>query len=321
MQWYYAVGSERRGPLEAVTFNGLVNNGTIKPETLVWHTGMAEWRPWSVVAPTVTDIIRPASEAGGSEAQPPADTPWPGQSPAPATDAALSIDGLWAKILQRGYHTSATDCITRAWQELKDNYWGALGTTLLFMLISGVAQQIPLLGIVAAFLVVPQMTAGIWWYFIRRTRGEAATVSDIFAGFQRGFGQLALLALFQTLLMLPVVIIAFVLGYKSVSSGADPSTGLIAAIIGMGLVLGYILFRWQFAHALVIDRGYKAVDAIKLSWRIIGLRFWTLFGLALMLGVLVLLGLLALIVGMIFVMPLLFAAMVRAYEDAINPDA
>ncbi|MFH1499338.1 MAG: DUF4339 domain-containing protein, partial [Verrucomicrobiota bacterium] len=191
MQWYYAVGSERRGPVDTVTFSGLVNNGTITPATLVWRTGMAEWQPWSVVAPSVADELVSAAgtSTGGGEA-PSVETPWPGQ-PAANNDDGLPMEELWARIQARGYHTSAGSCIRRGWEALKVNYWGALGTTLLFMLVSGVAQQIPILGLAAVFIVTPQVTAGIWWYFLRRSRGEDATVGDLFAGFSRGFGQLA----------------------------------------------------------------------------------------------------------------------------------
>jgi len=38
--WYYAVGSERHGPIDEATLRGL---GTLTPETLVWKHGMAGW--------------------------------------------------------------------------------------------------------------------------------------------------------------------------------------------------------------------------------------------------------------------------------------
>jgi uncharacterized RDD family membrane protein YckC len=50
MSWYYAENNERRGPLEDTAFRSLVAAGTIKPETLVWREGMAEWQPYSQVS-------------------------------------------------------------------------------------------------------------------------------------------------------------------------------------------------------------------------------------------------------------------------------
>jgi hypothetical protein len=40
--WYYAVGNERKGPVDEATLAGL---GTLTPETLVWRHGMTGWMP------------------------------------------------------------------------------------------------------------------------------------------------------------------------------------------------------------------------------------------------------------------------------------
>ena len=47
MSWYYAENNERRGPIEDAAFQALVTAGTIKPETLVWRDGFADWMPYS----------------------------------------------------------------------------------------------------------------------------------------------------------------------------------------------------------------------------------------------------------------------------------
>ncbi len=49
MQWYYAVGDQRQGPVEQAEFERLVSSGTIKSDTLVWRQGMAEWQAYSAV--------------------------------------------------------------------------------------------------------------------------------------------------------------------------------------------------------------------------------------------------------------------------------
>lgn len=48
MQWYYAVGDQRHGPVEQAEFDRLVSAGTITGATLVWRAGMAQWQPYSV---------------------------------------------------------------------------------------------------------------------------------------------------------------------------------------------------------------------------------------------------------------------------------
>jgi uncharacterized RDD family membrane protein YckC len=49
MTWYYAQGDRQQGPASEEEFQGLVASGVVRPETLVWHSGMAEWRPYSEV--------------------------------------------------------------------------------------------------------------------------------------------------------------------------------------------------------------------------------------------------------------------------------
>src|ERR1043166_242554 len=51
MNWYYADGGTQVGPFADADFDNLIANGTVKPDTLVWREGMADWRPCSEVKP------------------------------------------------------------------------------------------------------------------------------------------------------------------------------------------------------------------------------------------------------------------------------
>ena len=44
MQWYYAIGGERFGPVTHSELEHLVQVGTIVAETLIWRQGMNEWQ-------------------------------------------------------------------------------------------------------------------------------------------------------------------------------------------------------------------------------------------------------------------------------------
>jgi len=46
-QWFYVVGSERKGPLSADQMAALQSAGVIDDTTLVWTDGMAGWTPLS----------------------------------------------------------------------------------------------------------------------------------------------------------------------------------------------------------------------------------------------------------------------------------
>ena len=47
MSWFYALGSEQKGPLEQAELEQLIQQGAITPATLVWREGMADWLPYS----------------------------------------------------------------------------------------------------------------------------------------------------------------------------------------------------------------------------------------------------------------------------------
>jgi hypothetical protein len=50
VEWFYAANDERRGPISDGEFEVLISNGTVRPGTLVWHQGMADWMPFSAMS-------------------------------------------------------------------------------------------------------------------------------------------------------------------------------------------------------------------------------------------------------------------------------
>lgn len=49
MEWYYAVGEQRVGPVAPAEFETLVRNGVVKAGTLVWRQGMANWQAYGTL--------------------------------------------------------------------------------------------------------------------------------------------------------------------------------------------------------------------------------------------------------------------------------
>lgn len=50
MEWYYAVNGQRQGPIPDSELAQLASSGVIKPDTLVWRQGMANWQRYAEVA-------------------------------------------------------------------------------------------------------------------------------------------------------------------------------------------------------------------------------------------------------------------------------
>ena len=64
MNWFYADGSQRLGPVAETDLQKLFNTGVIRAETLVWREGMAGWEPYS-------KAMSPAGTIDSSVAAPP----------------------------------------------------------------------------------------------------------------------------------------------------------------------------------------------------------------------------------------------------------
>ncbi len=61
MNWYYLQQSQAVGPVEEETFELLVREQTISPETLVWQEGMAGWQPYAKVAARAGALVTTAA--------------------------------------------------------------------------------------------------------------------------------------------------------------------------------------------------------------------------------------------------------------------
>lgn len=46
MNWYYVENGQQAGPVDDARLQELVASGTIQPDTLVWHEGLANWQPY-----------------------------------------------------------------------------------------------------------------------------------------------------------------------------------------------------------------------------------------------------------------------------------
>ncbi len=50
MEWFYANGGNRVGPINAKQFELLIRDAVVNDASLVWSNGMSEWQPWAQVA-------------------------------------------------------------------------------------------------------------------------------------------------------------------------------------------------------------------------------------------------------------------------------
>lgn len=66
MEWFYASGNERKGPVTQEALADLVAANEVTDSTLVWHEGMPEWQPFAQHRAIVAPGLPPAMPGDGA---------------------------------------------------------------------------------------------------------------------------------------------------------------------------------------------------------------------------------------------------------------
>jgi serine/threonine protein kinase/cytochrome c-type biogenesis protein CcmH/NrfG len=210
-----------------------------------------------------------------------------------ATDAfprltPLEAVALAREVLAPDYVLNIGSCLSRGWALVKSDFWPAVGVTALILLLQNAANS-TLIGLV----VGGPLSGGLWWYFLKKIRGEHPNVGTVFSVFSIAFVPLFLAGLVTWLLTM---------------------LGLICLILP-GI---YLAIAWLFTLVLVIDKRLDFWPAMELSRRTINRHWWKFLWFVIVLGLLDLAGLVFCVVGFFIAAPITWAALAYAYEDIIG---
>lgn len=222
-----------------------------------------------------------------------------------------------------------TGCVSSGWELIKTNYWLFFGIGFVALLLAA----IPILGM---FLLGPLMV-GVYGVYLRAMRGEQVEFGAMFRGFDKFVPTMAAGLVYS----LPEIIFQGVRISLRVSSailesgvrrGADDysTDALLSGLSFIWLFLGSIFFIfgifWKLAFffvlPLMVERDIGPIDALKLS---ASAAFANVGGVLILLLIeagIVLVGMLACCVGLLFVLPLVYAANAFAYRQVfplLNP--
>lgn len=316
---YRIIGGDGReyGPVTGDTIRQWVVQNRANAKTLVRPDTSADWRP-------LGEIPEFAGSFGAPPPQPPPPPPQvgeptvapggayaPGSTPQP--QAHVDPKELAARLTSRESGLTIGDCISDGFRLLGRAYWPAVGVTFLVTLCASLLGAIPILGILASLLLTHVFYAGLYYYFIKLSRGEEATVADGFSGFSRSFGHLVLLSLVMQILIGILILPALI-----PILGASLWQWNPFVMIPLGIVLAipviYLGVGWFFAAMLVIDRGMEFWDAMEVSRKVVSKCWFTVFFLTIIVALIGLSGLLGLIIGVIFTLPIIYATLACAYE-------
>ena len=187
--------------------------------------------------------------------------------------------------------TNNTQIMSDARESLTGKWPLAIGTFLIFLLVSMGAALIPVAGQVIGFLIAGPLAVGGAFFALNIVREQAAKTDDLFFGFNNNLGNsiLAYLLVFVfafigfILLIIPGIIVALALSQTWFILAENPSMDSYEAIIkSKNMMKGY---KWQY---------FK-----------IGLR---LFGLGL-------LCLLTLGIGFLWLLPYQYVVYAKFYEQ------
>lgn len=215
-------------------------------------------------------------------------------------------------------------CVSRSWDLFKKHWTLLLGATILVGLILGgvgialrlgvnlacgmrlhdftrargfQSLRLQLPGILASnfwfWLMTGPFVGGLYNLFLKLIRGQPADVGDAFAGFGPQFGQLALGSFVVAILT---------------------TIGCLFCLVP-GIYLGVC---WKFTLPAIIDRRLGFWQGMETSRHAVTGRWWLVFALLLVTGLIAGAGVLACCVGILVTAPIAIGAIAYAYEDILG---
>lgn len=235
---YKIVGGDGKqyGPVSADEVRGWIAGGRLNGKSLAWVEGTTEWKTLESF-PEFVDALR--AIAG------PAPMPYvSGLPPDSSTLAAWQAD-----ILARQAEVRLGYCISRSWKLLTENFGTLLGGAAVVWLVQLVCERIPFsIGVLVFFALQGVLYGGLYLLFLKRIRGQSASVADVFSGFQVVFVQLLL-------------------------AGVVTKVLSFLAICCFFLPMIYLMVAWIYAVPLVADKRMEFWPAMELSRKIVT-RVW-----------------------------------------------
>jgi len=310
MAMYNIIGADGKeyGPVTADQIRRWVSEGRANAQTRVRAEGSAEWQDLGSLS-EFADAL--ASQPPPLVPNVPPDMPRTGEVP-----------------LDREYELDIGACFSRGWDLLQKNFSTLFLASLIYFLIEGALAglgAIPFVGPVfslANWVIIGPLVGGLFWVFIQVNRGRTASPGDVFAGFQKAFGNLVLGAvvpgLLAALCLLPAVLVGCITLLPAILNNRDPEPwmlvpiGLVALVCVVPMI--FLQVNWTFTLPLVIDKGMGFWPAMGASWTMVRKHWWRVFAVCLLGGLLYGLGMLLCCVGVLFTMPIIMGALAQAYE-------
>ena len=232
------IGADHKeyGPSTLDEIRQWITDGRADGRTLGKAEDTVDWKPLSAF-PEFADLT---AATGGARPSPASSA----ASVSPGTPAGYSLD--------QEPQFKIASCLSRASVLLKENFGLLTGATFLVWSIDLTLQMIPFAHLFLSGVVY----GGLCLLYLKRIRGEPASIGWIFAGFTGAFTQLMLAGFVSSLL-------SFVASFFCLLPGI------------------YLFVAWVFAVPLVADKRLEFWSAMEFSRKVTARAWFKVFGLML----------------------------------------
>jgi len=340
---YKIIGADKKeyGPVTADQMHRWISEGRANAQTLVQAVGTTDWKPLGQV-PEFADSLQLLIE--------------PVAPVIPATPAPLTPDEILARdydldiisCISRGWALLKENMGALVGGFLIVFVLTFLAGYLLGLIVEKIggnplthgAGFVILTGFISLVITSPLQAAlksGYFFIVLQMIRGRMATADGVFSGFQKNLTQLTLgflaVSCLDIICRLPFSYIfterSIPILQKMDAASPDQLANLLPQyfdvflsafpylLIGLIPAL-YITTSLIFTLPLIIDKGLPFGGAMKLSWRMVSKHWWLVFGLIILVSLVNLLGFCCCVIGLLFTIPLGFAALMFAYETIFS---
>jgi uncharacterized membrane protein len=221
-------------------------------------------------------------------------------------------------------------CLGKGWDAYRQDPWRITGVVVLTFLAQFLMNNIPVAGLILAFLLNGPILGGLYYFCRQALHGSATGAGDVTSTIRERFLPCFLATTVSNLLAFGPFLLG-VIPAVALAAGAEgmdwtklvDRPGLAAAmalpLLGGFLAMLYLLILWSLAVPLAACSSMDFWEALKMSWHGVRANLLRYFGLLLVLGFINLLGVLCLVIGLFVTIPLTLLATMAAYDHIFRP--
>jgi hypothetical protein len=242
------------------------------------------------------------------------------------------------QVIRDGYQFDFNGYLKKGWDLFAKGAGSMIGFYIIMIIILLIINFIPFASLASGFFLEAALAGG-FFIFVRQMLSEKDNFNQFFEGFNH-FGQLAIFVLVRFLFFLPLIVILFTMVFPfellidSISGSIDPeyfseefllsfqdNFGFI--FIFMLIFLAgtvYIYMSYSLTIPLIVDAKLDFWQAMEVSRRIVGKKFFMFLLLFIVVGILVMLGTLVTCgFGILVAGPYGYCLIFAIYDDILKP--